>query len=131
MPEHTSLRTQPAQPHEGARTGGLLAATAAVLTAFGASLCCVGPILFVTLGVGAGLASTFEPLRPLFTALTVFGLGIGFYIVYSRPKTAAACAPDDACPRPRSRRREKVLLWGATLLAVLFWSFPSWSILLV
>lgn len=28
------------------------------------SLCCIGPLLFVTLGGGAGLASTFEPLRP-------------------------------------------------------------------
>jgi len=37
-----------------------------VTAAFLGSLCCVGPLLFVTLGVGAGLASTFEPLRPVF-----------------------------------------------------------------
>jgi hypothetical protein len=90
-----------------------------------------GPLLFVTFGVGAGLASTFEPLRPLFTVLTLVGLGIGFYTVYGRPAKAEACAPGDACAGPRSRRRERILLWGATMLAALFWSFPSWSILLV
>ena len=109
----------------------MLAGVAGVAAAFGASLCCVGPILFVTLGVGAGLASTFEPLRPLFTALTVLGLGIAFYTVYGRPAKAEVCAPGEACARPRSRRTEKLVLWSATVLAVLFWSFNYWSILLV
>lgn len=123
---------------------GVWASAGAVLAAFGASLCCVGPLLFVTFGVGAGLASTFEPLRPLFTVLTVLGLGIGFYTVYGRkPRAHAAagaccapgaddcCAPENACAAPRSRTREKVLLWGATIVALVVWSFNYWSILLV
>lgn len=57
---------------------GLGAALLAVLGGLGASLCCIGPILFVTLGIGAGLASTFEPLRPLFTAITVVALASFF-----------------------------------------------------
>ncbi len=33
--------------------------------AVGSALCCAGPLVAVTLGVsGAGLSSTFEPLRP-------------------------------------------------------------------
>ena len=46
----------------------LLAGIAAVAAALLGSLCCVGPLVFVALGVGAGLASTFEPLRPVFAA---------------------------------------------------------------
>lgn len=112
----------------------LLAGIAGIGAAAMASLCCAGPLLFVTFGVGAGLASTFEPLRPLFTILTVLGLGLGFYTVYGRrPRLPAGnvCAPGRACVLPRSRTREKVLLWGATILALVIWSFPSWSILLV
>lgn len=131
MHEHASTRIQPAEPREEARRSGLLAAAAAVLAAFGASLCCVGPILFVTVGVGAGLASTMEPLRPLFTGITALALGIGFYTVYRRPSEADACAPGDACARPGSRNRGKIVLWVAAILAALFWSFPTWSILLV
>jgi mercuric ion transport protein len=109
----------------------VLAGSAGVVAALGASLCCLGPILFVTLGVGAGWASTFEPLRPVFTALTVLGLGIGFYTVYARPEKAEGCAPGEACARPTRRGRDKLVLWSATGLAVLFWSFNYWSILLV
>lgn len=109
----------------------ILAGLAGVAAAFGAALCCIGPILFVTLGVGAGLASTFEPLRPLFTALTILGLGVGFYTVYGRPETAESCGDAEACARPRSRRREKIVLWSAAVLATLFWSFNYWSILLI
>lgn len=111
------------------RRAGLLAAAGGVAAAFGAALCCMGPILFVTFGVGAGLASTFEPLRPLFTGLAVLGLGFGFHTVYGRRD--AACAPGEACEVPRSRRRDEVLLWGATLLAVVLWSFNYWSLLLL
>lgn len=112
---------------------GLAAAAAAIGAAFLASLCCVGPLLFVTLGVGAGLASTFEPLRPVFTLLTVALLVTGFYVVYAkRPATAdATCAPDGTCAVPRHRTRDQVLLWLATVAALVFLTFPRWSVLLV
>ena len=112
---------------------GLAAAAGAVGAAFLASLCCVGPLVFVAFGVGAGLASTFEPLRPAFTLLTVALLAVGFYVVYGRrPATAdAACAPDGTCAVPRNRRRDEVLLWIATIVALVFLTFPRWSVLLV
>lgn len=114
---------------------GLWAAAGAVVAAFGAALCCVGPIVFVTFGVGAGLASTFEPLRPVFTVLAVLGLGVGFVAVYGRGRMAQAmdadCGPDQACSIPRSRARDKVILWTATVLAIVVWSFNYWSLLLV
>lgn len=112
-----------------------LASLGAVGAAFGASLCCIGPLLFVTFGVGAGLASTFQPLRPLFTTLTVLSLVVGFYMVYARkPKVQAAdacCAPGDACARSSDRTRDKVILWAATGLAVALWSFTYWSTILI
>ena len=112
---------------------GLVAAAGAVGAAFLASPCCVGPLIFVAFGVGAGLASTFEPLRPVFTVLTVALLALGFYVVYGqRPAAAdAACAPDGTCAIPRNRTRDKLLLWIATVVAVAFLTFPRWSVLLV
>ena len=102
---------------------------------FLASLCCVGPLLFVTLGVGAGVASRFEPLRPAFTALTIGLIAVGFYVVYARPRVptgaGAACAPDGSCVVPRRRVRDKVLLWVATLVALTLLTFPQWSVILV
>lgn len=114
---------------------GLFASFGAVGAAFLASLCCIGPLLFVTLGVGAGLASAFEPLRPVFTAATVALLAVGFYVVYGkRPPAVApdsARAPGEACVIPRNRTRDRVLLWVATVVALLLLTFPQWSLLLV
>ncbi|HET7275868.1 MAG TPA: mercuric transporter MerT family protein [Longimicrobiaceae bacterium] len=109
----------------------LFAGTGGIVAGLLGSLCCIGPLAFVTLGVGAGLASTFEPLRPVFGILMVALLGIGFYVVYGRSSVPEDCGPDGACARPRNRRREEILLWSATVIAAIFWSFPSWSTLLV
>lgn len=117
----------------GARRG-LLASSGAIGAAFLASLCCIGPVLFVTLGVGAGLAARFEPLRPVFTAVTVALLAFGFYVAYGRrPVTAesTACGPDESCAVPRNRGRDKVVLWVATIIALVLLTFPQWSKLLV
>ena len=107
-----------------------------VTAAFLGSLCCAGPLLFVTLGVGAGLASTFEPLRPLFAVL-MFGLfGLAFYSVYGRRARPARVGRSDsssaggtatACAVPRNRGRERLILWLAALLALVLWTFPTWS----
>lgn len=81
------------------------------------SLCCVGPLLVVTLGVGAGLASALEPLRPAFGVVMLALFAVGFWTVYGRriaahPKhqsvvatgadvtdgtCGAACVPAVAC----------------------------------
>jgi mercuric ion transport protein len=113
---------------------GLVASVGAIGTAVLASLCCIGPLIFVVLGVGAGLASRFEPLRPLFTVLTVALLAAGFYVVYGRTPVAsegAACAPDGRCPAPPHRTRDRVVLWVATVIALLVLTFPWWSLLFV
>ncbi len=111
-------------------TKGLWATLGAIGAAFLASLCCIGPLAFVFFGVGAGLASSFEPLRPLFTALTVGLLALGFYVVYGkRPATDPAdCGPDGSCAVPRSKRRDKTLLWIATIVALVLLTFPQWSV---
>jgi mercuric ion transport protein len=109
---------------------GLLAAVGAIGAAFLASLCCIGPLLFVTLGVGAGLASTFAPLQPFFTVVAVVLLALGFYVVYGR-RRSPVCAPDGTCTVPRDRTRDKVLLWLATVVALVFLTFERWSVLLL
>jgi mercuric ion transport protein len=81
------------------------------------------------LGAGAGLASTFEPLRLPFTALAIALLAVGFTTVHGR--RAAACAEGSACAVPRRRGREKVVLWTAAVLTIALLSFPEWSKLLV
>ncbi len=104
----------------------LSAAVAAVGAAFASALCCAGPLIAVSLGVsGAGLATTFDPLRPYFLAGTAAFLGVGFLLVHR--EEAKACEPGKPCAEPRVRRRMKYMLWVATGVALLFATYPTWS----
>ena len=127
----------PSQAESAGESGsrrGALASIAAIGAAFLASLCCIGPILFVTLGVGTGLASQFEPLRPVFIVLTVGLLALGFYSVYGRRPavdSCASCSVESSCAAPGRRTRGKVLLWIAAAVVLIVLTFPQWSILLI
>ncbi|MBL9020744.1 MAG: mercury transporter MerT [Myxococcales bacterium] len=106
------------------------ASAGSILSAFLASACCVGPLIFALLGLGgAGLLVKFEPYRPYFMAITFALLGTGFYFTYRRPRTSASAASgaDGAacdCPAPRTNRAGRMMLWVATVLVVGFLVFP-------
>ncbi len=98
-------------------TKTVLAATGGVAAAVASTLCCAGPLVAVALGLsGAGLAATFEPLRPYFVAGTALALGFGFVVV--RREEKRACEPGTFCASPIVRRRMKWALWIATIVSI-------------
>lgn len=107
-------------------TKTILATTGGVAAAVASALCCAGPLVAVALGLsGAGLAATFEPLRPYFVAGTILALGFGFVVL--RREERKACEPGTLCVSPIARRRMKWALWIATVVAVPLVTFPWWS----
>jgi len=101
-------------------------AAGAVAASFASALCCAGPLLAVAVGLsGAGLASTFTPLRPYLLGATAGFLLFGFFLVDREERKA--CEPGKPCAEPHVRRRMKVVLWIATAVAVLFATFPRWQ----
>lgn len=104
----------------------VVAVVGTVVAAVGSALCCAGPLVAVFLGLsGAGLASTFEPLRPYFTGATVVFLALGFTAV--RREERQACEPGTLCASSAWRRRMKRALWIATAIALPLVTFPLWS----
>ncbi len=97
-----------------------------ILGAIGASICCIGPLALLALGISGawvgGLAA-FEAYRPIFMGITFIFLGFAFYQVYRKPQ-AAACEPGSACATPRGRRFNKTALWSVTILALGLMAFP-------
>lgn len=82
----------------------------AVAAAMAASLCCVGPVLFALLGLGAfGAASLFEAARPYLLAAAVLLLAFGFYWTYFRRQRA--CAPGESCAAKPVNRIGRAGLW--------------------
>lgn len=107
-------------------TKTVLAATGGIAAAVASALCCAGPLVAVALGLsGAGLAATFEPLRPYFVVGTVVALGFGFLVL--RREERRACEPGTLCASPLARRRMKGALWIATIVAIPLVTFPWWS----
>ncbi|MGH7701056.1 MAG: mercuric transporter MerT family protein [Gemmatimonadales bacterium] len=103
----------------------ILATLGAVGAAVGSAVCCAGPLVAVTLGLsGAGLAATFEPLRPYFV-IGAFGfLALGFVAV--RREEQKACEPETPCASPMVRRRMRRALWIATGVVAVLATFPWW-----
>ena len=102
------------------------AATGGVLAALGSALCCVGPLVAVVVGVsGAGIASTFEPLRPFFLVGATASLIWGW--VTMEREERLACEPGRPCATPIARRRMKRMLLVATILVLVLATFPEWS----
>lgn len=99
---------------------GNRALVAGVLAAIGASVCCVGPLVLLALGIGGtwvGSLTAMEPYRPIFIGLTLLFLGLAFRRLYLVPPI---CTPDASCTDPRIRSRQRLMFWlVAVLLAVL------------
>lgn len=96
-----------------------------IVSAVLASICCIGPIIFATFGIGgAGLVLKFEEYRPLFIVIAVALLGTAGYFVY-RKKPGKECAPDSFCANPRSGRINKIIFWGAAILVAVSIFIPT------
>jgi len=110
----------------GAGTGAKWGLAGAVAAAIAASVCCVGPLLLMLLGISGawiGNLTAFEPYRPIFIAAAAGFLGFAFYKAYSAPK-AEACEPGSPCANPSSRRFNRVILWIVTILTFGLLLFP-------
>lgn len=89
---------------------------AGVLAAIGASVCCVGPLVLLALGIGGawiGNLMAFEPYRPLFIGLTLLFLALAFRQLYVVPRR---CAPGKPCADPQANRRQRLVFWSAAIL---------------
>lgn len=98
----------------------------AVLAAAAASVCCVGPLVLLGLGVSGawiGTLSSFEPFRPYLIILTLILLGYAFYQIYRKPKPVE-CPSGSHCTHTNSDRINKITLWTVTLLVLGLLSVP-------
>ena len=102
-----------------------------VLAAVGASLCCVGPFVLLTLGISGawiGNLTLLEPYRPVFIVIVMLLFGWAGWQIY-RP--VAACEPGTACPVPQTRKRRRVIFWITAIIALVLVTSSYWIPLMV
>lgn len=97
---------------------------AGVLAAVGASVCCVGPLVLLALGISGAWISTLttlEPFRPVFIGLTLLFLALSFRKLYLLPQ---ACVPGTPCADPRTVKRQRFMFWIVTALLLTLLAVP-------
>lgn len=97
---------------------------AGVLAAIGASVCCVGPLVLLMMGIsGAWIANltALEPLRPWFIPVTLLFLGLAFRRLYLQPQV---CERGAACAEPIVLKRQRLIFWVVALAILALLSVP-------
>lgn len=101
---------------------------AASLAAIGASLCCVGPLVLLALGIGGTWIShlvALEPYRPIFIGITLVFLFLAFRKLYLVPRK---CASGDACAIPSTLRNQRIIFWVVSIVLIALLTFPYYGV---
>jgi mercuric ion transport protein len=102
---------------------------AGALAAIVGSLCCVAPLVLITLGISGAWISqltALEPYRPILIGVMVVFLGLAFRQLYIVP---ARCAPGEACANPRLQRRQRQIFWVVVVALAALIAFPWYATL--
>ena len=124
--QHVDLSDKASKLRSGDGRKARLIATGGILGALAASTCCILPLVLFSLGISGawiGQLTALSPYQPIFIAFTLLCLGYGYWLVYRKPKIA--CDEGAACARPLPNRLVKSMLWIATALVVLAFSWPA------
>jgi mercuric ion transport protein len=98
---------------------------AGVLAAIGASVCCVGPLLLLGVGISGawiGSLTAFEPYRPAFIVATIVFLALAYRRLYRRLQS---CAQGASCSDVNAIRTQRVTFWTVSVLVLALLAFPS------
>jgi len=96
----------------------------ALLAAIGASACCVGPFLLLSLGIGGAWMSTLtamEPARPFFIILTLVFMALGYRKLYLSP---SCCEESDICTNYDTQRKQRLMFWLGSAFILILLTFP-------
>ncbi|MBY0273316.1 MAG: mercury transporter MerT [Alphaproteobacteria bacterium] len=99
-------------------------------SSFLASLCCIGPWLILTVGIGGTWATYigfFEPYRPYMIVFVMLLFGYSFYKLYMKPPP---CGVGAACISPKVLFIQRGIFWIIVVISIALLAFPWYSGLL-
>lgn len=102
---------------------------AAGLAAIGASLCCIGPLVLISIGIGGAWMSyltALEPYQPVFAGITLLFLFLAFRKLYLVPRQ---CAPDGSCALPHVLRNQRFIFWLVAVVLIALLTFPYYGLM--
>ena len=94
-----------------------------------ASVCCVGPLVLVMVGVSGAWISNLtllEPYRWIFIGIALVFMALAWRRIYRAP-AAAQCEPGTVCALPQTNRVYRVMFWVVFALVLLAFAFPYFA----
>lgn len=93
---------------------------AATIAAIFASICCLGPFILITLGIGTAWVSTlmaFHAIRPYALAIAIACMVLAFWQLYIKPYRTGIT--------PSTKlKKSRLVFWLATLILLGLLAFP-------
>jgi mercuric ion transport protein len=99
----------------------------AIIAGIGASACCIGPLLLLSLGIGGawvGNLTAMEPYSGYFTAVTLVILGIVFHKLYFTPQK---CQQGAVCDNPKVLKNQRIIFGIVSIILIAMMSFPYYA----
>lgn len=96
------------------------------LAAIVASVCCLGPLVLVTVGIGGAWISNlvaFEPYRPYAISVALVCMGLAYRKIY-RAGAPEPCEPGALCAVPQTHRIYKMMFWVVSAMVLVALGFP-------
>lgn len=116
-------------PAETGDTGAKVGLIGGVLAAIGASVCCLGPLVLVSIGVGGAWVSNLTLLTPyrwVFILAALGFMGFAWHKIYRAP-AAAQCESGTLCAIPQTYRVYRVMFWVVSVLVLLAFGYPYFA----
>jgi len=96
------------------------------LGAIAASVCCLGPLVLVTVGISGAWISNlvaFEPYRPYAVGVALACMILAYRRIYAAP-APGACEAGTLCAVPQARRIYRVMFWVVSAMVAVALVFP-------
>lgn len=102
-----------------------------VAAAIGASLCCVGPLILLSIGISGAWISNLtalDPYRPIFIFVVFILFVIAGWQLY---QPLQKCKPGSVCAVPASNKYRKMIFVVLLIFSISFVSSPYWLLFFV
>lgn len=99
----------------------------ATLAAIGASACCIGPLLLLSLGISGTWISSLtamEPYSPIFAGITIIMLCWVFYRLYFTPEK---CDEGRLCANKSVLSNQKIIFWVICCILIAMITFQYYA----
>lgn len=94
------------------------------LAAILASICCLGPLVLVVMGISGawiGNLTVLEPYRPIFIGVALVALFFAYRRIF---RSAQACKPGEVCAVPHVKTAYKIIFSLVAALVGIALAFP-------